>query len=429
MAEIKVLKIDPSGVTAEHSTTSDWITMTKFVAGTSLEVSGGIKINDTSVIFANDTDTLTAPGGSIQVQNLLDKTATETVSGAWTFTTTPQNTGAISNNDDMVTKEYVDQTLQNIDWQESVQGIIASSPTASSLGDRWIVESGATGTFAGQDEKIAEFFASWVYTTPNEGFAAYVENEDIIYVYNGSHPTGDWVKLASIQSHNNLAGLQGGNGSDEYYHMTATEDTWLASALTAVPSGLNLVDKTGTETISGAWTFTSTVTITNGELNLPTSSSTSPVEGGTYWDSSNDILYVYNGTGYQDVSTQADANRVKETFTASGAIAQYDPVYIIGDDSVSPADADIWATGNVIGVAPVAITSTQTGDIVTHGLVESALSGVGGVTAGKLVFLAVGGGFTVTPPSGSADVVLIVGTAKNTTDLLVDIKTPRRRAA
>jgi hypothetical protein len=63
---------------------------------------------------------------------------------------------------------------------------------------------------------------SWSGIQPNEGFATWVEDEDVIYVYNGPYPSGQWVKMASVTQHNNLAGLQGGTAG-EYYHLTSTQ--------------------------------------------------------------------------------------------------------------------------------------------------------------------------------------------------------------
>ena len=430
MAEIRVLKIDGSGFTAEHIPTADELTMRNLTAGTTVQVSGGIKMQAASIVFANDTDTIESPSDSIQIQNLLDKTATETINGTFTFSTTPQLTGSIANPNDMVDKDYVDTVAQNIDWQDSVKAIIASGPGAgSALGDRYIVASGATGGFAGEDEKIAEFFTSWIFQTPNEGWAAWVEDEDLVYIYNDSHPTGEWIKFASVFNHNNLNGLQGGT-ANEYYHMTATEDTWLASALIAVPGGSDLLDKTGNETITGNWTFNGENDFTNGTMTLPSGSSASPSDGEVYWDGTGDTLYIYDGAQFVDISADADVDDVSINFIGgTGGIQQYEAVYISSNDTVLPADADALSTAKVIGVAPLAISQGNTGAIITFGLAESAISGIG-ASAGDPIFLSTtSGALATSPPIGFGDVVVRVGWAKNTTDLLVNIGPLRRRAS
>jgi len=83
-----------------------------------------------------------------------------------------------------------------IDWQESVLDKDLTIPPGSpSLGDRYIVAIGATGVWSGEDNNIAEWDGgSWVFTTANEGMGCYVEDEDLIYVYNGS----TWVTLGSV---------------------------------------------------------------------------------------------------------------------------------------------------------------------------------------------------------------------------------------
>lgn len=123
------------------------------------------------------------------------------------------------------------------------------------------------------------------------------------------------------------------------------------------------------------------------------------------------------------VTSVASAGQLRATYTAgTGGIAAFDVVYVSANNTVLKADADGIATGRAIGIAPSAITAAASGAIVTSGL----LAGVGsGWTAGSPVYLSTtAGGTTQTAPTGSDDVVLELGIAKNATDLQIDIKSP-----
>lgn len=109
--------------------------------------------------------------------------------------------------------------------------------TAVSSGDRFIFKdtgtdtSGDSGTHT-KDDKIREFNGStYDETTPVQGDATCVLDEGTSgkkYVYSGTA----WAFLESLQDHNQMSNLQGGNGSDEYYHMIADEDAALNAATT-----------------------------------------------------------------------------------------------------------------------------------------------------------------------------------------------------
>ena len=108
----------------------------------------------------------------------------------------------------LTTKQYVDSIAQGLDWQDSVLSKSYTDPTTISggysTGDRYIIDSPAAGAWAGNAGGVAEWNGStWDVSMPNEGFAAWVEDEDILYVYNGSA----WVKFGSTVTHGNLLGL------------------------------------------------------------------------------------------------------------------------------------------------------------------------------------------------------------------------------
>jgi hypothetical protein len=81
---------------------------------------------------------------------------------------------------------------------------LTSPPGSPSDGDCYIVGAGATGDWSGKDGQIAYYDASaWDFNVPAEGWIAYVQDEDLFYLYNGSvwEPmlgTGALARLGTI---------------------------------------------------------------------------------------------------------------------------------------------------------------------------------------------------------------------------------------
>lgn len=122
------------------------------------------------------------------------------------------NVGTPSAQTDAANKSYVDSAVQGLDWQESV--LDRYDPTgglpSGVTGARYI----STATANGWTENyIYEYNgSSWDETIPNEGYAAWVEDENKLYVYNGSA----WVVFGSTIDHGALSGL--GDDDHTQYH-------------------------------------------------------------------------------------------------------------------------------------------------------------------------------------------------------------------
>ncbi len=73
-------------------------------------------------------------------------------------------------------------------WQGSVKDKDLTAPPGSpTLGDRYIVASPATGLWSGEEDSIAEWDGDeWLFDAPAGGWAVWVDDEDELYVYNGS---------------------------------------------------------------------------------------------------------------------------------------------------------------------------------------------------------------------------------------------------
>ncbi|GAH34924.1 unnamed protein product, partial [marine sediment metagenome] len=92
------------------------------------------------------------------------------------------------------TKEFVESLVQGLDWQESVLGELAEPPVSPVPSDRYLVIATATGDWAEHENDIAEWDGSaWVFTTPNTGFAVWIEDVGSQKVYNGTN----WVWSSS----------------------------------------------------------------------------------------------------------------------------------------------------------------------------------------------------------------------------------------
>lgn len=339
---------------------------------------------------------------------------------------------------DAATKNYVDNEianisslLSNLDWQESVLNIQTDNtldPGTPSSGDRYIITDSGNlhvgfGTITDvSDNDIVEYDGSdfvvvWDesdVSPSSEGATAFNEDDDTYYTFNGT----SWVKIGTVITHNNLSGIQGGT-TDEYYHLTSSEDGWLDSAITTVPTATNLVDKSDNESITGIWDFS------GGDIVLPSDQTGTPAEGNVYWDSSNDALYVYDGAAWSEVG--GDTSEVVVTMTSAGVTAG-DAVYINGSGQAASAQADNINTSKVIGFAKTTVGSGSNVDIIVVGTVSGVLSGA---TAGNTYFLsdATAGDVSTTVPSDNGDVVMRVGYAISATDLFIDLGTPRIRTA
>jgi len=235
MASVKVLKISSEGIAQENQSTDD-ISFNSYTAALAggFAVTSGVSITN-NISFNAATDTI----GGIQNQNLVDKTASETISADWTVATGYNLTlvDAPTSDTDATNKAYVDAAVRNVEWQDSVLDKDLTAPPGSpSVGDRYIIASPATGDWEDEDDNIAEWDGvQWIFTTVSEGFAASVDDENIVYIYNGTA----WVVMASFFNHNSLSGLQGGT-SAQYYHLTSAEHTFLTGVVTG--NGVRAVD-------------------------------------------------------------------------------------------------------------------------------------------------------------------------------------------
>lgn len=121
-------------------------------------------------------------------------------------------------------------------------------------------------------------------------------------------------------------------------------------------------------------------------------------------------LHTHAGAG--------EAERVENAYTTDGTgVSIGDPVYVSANNVVTSIDAGNDTSRKYIGIAKSTIGATATVDVISAGVAVGVISGA---TAGDIYYAAIGGGLTATRPTGIGNNVMVVGKAKNATDLHIE---------
>jgi hypothetical protein len=112
---------------------------------------------------------------------------------------------------------------------------LAAPPGAPAEGDRYIVAAGASGAWAGNATKLAIWQdGGWTFHAPHEGWRAWVDDENVFLIFNGTAWV-DWgAALGAIQ---NLARLGIGTAADATNPFSAKLNKALWTAKTAAEGG------------------------------------------------------------------------------------------------------------------------------------------------------------------------------------------------
>jgi Protein of unknown function (DUF2793) len=112
---------------------------------------------------------------------------------------------------------------------------LSAPPGSPNDGERWIVGSSPTGTWAGHADDIAAWQdGAWQFATPQSGWVAFVADEGLLIVWNGSA----WGDVAtSISAIQNLALLGVGTTADSANPFSAKLNNALWVAKTAAEGG------------------------------------------------------------------------------------------------------------------------------------------------------------------------------------------------
>ena len=112
--------------------------------------------------------------------------------------------GAPTISTDAVNKAYVDSKVQGLDWQESVKSRLNAPPASPAAMARYLVDTAPSGDWVGHADEIATWTGvTWGFETPNDGWATWIEDADVLRVFNGS----SWVTFGGTSEHGALSGL------------------------------------------------------------------------------------------------------------------------------------------------------------------------------------------------------------------------------
>lgn len=451
-----------------------------------------------------DGDALAYGQSGANLAGLTVDTANLVVSGV-TITGLPTTpTGST----EAASKAYVDSVASGLTWKEPAEVLRIKSdadqsgadPTAGSTGEAWLVnnwlnetdgdivewdgaawqvivansggeppdgtrvvviESGAAGSFVGEEENIGTYDAtgnSWSFDTVVEGWALLIVGdgsyyEDNGYMYDGS----SWIQFTGAGQINAGDGLsKDGNTLNVNFGDGITNASdYVAVDLDASNPGLEFTGTTPNKTLgvkantaAGLDIDASGVKVvlesdaaivfdgTNGglEINLEATNPTLDIvtnELGVKYSTTASGLdqdanglkvkvdgssILINGSGQIYAAGSDEATRLENDFTAGEAVAKGDPVYWdTTADEFGKADAAVDAEAYVFGIAKAAIGASSSGPIVSYGPAADVLVGA---TPGAKYYLASGGGLSTSPPGANTRVILI-GWAINATDLWV----------
>jgi len=104
--------------------------------------------------------------------------------------------------------KYHVPVIEHFEWQQSVKDRCTSPPGSYSEGDRFLIDGTGTGDWSGHDNEIAYYDSGWKFITPTEGFHLWVDDEDTVYIFNGT----SWSQQSS------------GGGGDMYKSTYDTDD-------------------------------------------------------------------------------------------------------------------------------------------------------------------------------------------------------------
>ena len=187
------------------------------------------------------------------------------------------------------------------EWLDSVISRSGTPPVLPSVGDRYLVVSGA-GAWFGLDDLVVQWNGStWDITSPSEGTTVRVDNETTcIYAYlNGSYPSGSWTRQDFVV--------------DPY------ELLWNIESTKTINVGTNseyLVY--GDLNVDGVINTWGKVVVLNGAITG--SGSVNLLAGGTV-QQVDMLTEIYGGTGISIEATSLSTRRVSADLTAGSGIS------------------------------------------------------------------------------------------------------------
>jgi len=326
---------------------------------------------------------------------------------------------------DAVNKGQLDNAVSGLqDFRESIKDKDLTAPPASPVaGDRYIVGPSATGAWAGLDNKVVEYNGTaWVTEIdPNKGTYVYVEDETSAYTFNNDvFASGSWVLFS--------AGIYTGSlgvkriGSDFQADLVAAGGIKLVgNQLRIEPTdfaGAGLVDDgSDNMAIDFSTAFNDAKAIQASDLNSSVSGQGASIIG------IEDASAVFTATSVEgalsELYTLASDGRDYVEYTAgAGGVTKGDLCYISGNDTVLPYSTLSQAHRGIGLALTTAAAAAQVKVLANDEVIPGVLTGA---TAGTTYFWT-GSTYSATLPGTSGEHVWAVGTAKNSTDMHVEIR-------
>lgn len=123
---------------------------------------------------------------------------------------------------DLVTRDFVTSVLNSVFWQDAVlDRDLTTAPASPSNHDRYIIAGTGGAWSAGSINDIATWsdaLGQWEFATPGEGWAVYIEDENIYAHWNGS----SWIKIGNVIDHAVLLNLNVGDPHPQYLLVDGT---------------------------------------------------------------------------------------------------------------------------------------------------------------------------------------------------------------
>lgn len=108
---------------------------------------------------------------------------------------------ALSSSNPVADKSYVDSVASGASWQEPVEDKDVTDPStlSPSTGERWIVATSAIGVWSGHDGEIATWNGTgWDFDSPENGWALFVDDENIAYVQTADSAAWVWTQMTGV---------------------------------------------------------------------------------------------------------------------------------------------------------------------------------------------------------------------------------------
>ena len=284
----------------------------------------------------------------------------------------------------------------SLSWKASVvDKDLTAPPGAPGVGSRYIVGASATGTWSGQDGKVAIWDGSaWSFISGTAGDTLWVTDESLYYVY-----TTSWVPMDTRFDHVNLSNIGANTHVQIDSHISDATIHFTAASLNLGTTYLRL--DAANDPITADLEIQGIASVEAVQFNtaaLPAHS-----EGQIHWDDGDKTLEL--DTEVTDVHIQLGQEQVVRVTNKTGVlIPNGSVVYIDGAQgnrpTISLAKADAEATSSkTMGMTTHDIGINATGYVTTVGLVRGLQTQT--FTEGSVLWLSdsVAGSYSETRPT------------------------------